>query len=130
MIKKRNKKIDTLAPKIATAQFMFYVNALIWFGFGIYIFVEMLKAGNFASTIFFISFFLLINVGAMVFCAITIGRRDAWAYYFSIFIIVLNGFFTGASEFEAFNIIAFVIDVIIFVFLLTIGRAYLAQATK
>jgi hypothetical protein len=67
MIKKRYKKIDTLAPKILTAQFLLFTNAIIWLGFGIYLFVDMIDAGNTMSVVLLISFFLLVNVAAMVF---------------------------------------------------------------
>jgi hypothetical protein len=125
MIRKKSKRSDTFAPKLVTAQFLLYVNAIIWLGFGIYLLVDMIRAGNTTSVIFLISFFLLINVLAMVFCAITIGRRDPWAYYFSLFIIIVNAIFTRLGHFEVFDLLAFIVDVIILIFLLSIGRAYL-----
>lgn len=128
MIKKRNKKVDTLAPKILTAQFLLYANAILWLGFAIYIGVDMAKAHNTVYVLFLASFFLLLNAGAMLFCGITIGRRDSWAYYFSIFILVLNAGFTRIGEFETFNLIAFIADLVIFIFLLSIGRVYLKQS--
>jgi hypothetical protein len=99
MIRKKYKKQDTLAPKIRTAQFMIYVNALIWSGFGIYIVIDMLAAHNSTLVVLMTSFFLLINIGAMVFCAVIIGRRETWAYYLCILIIVLNAIFTRLGEF-------------------------------
>ncbi len=129
MIRKRQKKqADSLAPKILTAQFLLFANALIWLGFGIYVFVDMVKAHNSASVIFLISFFLLFNVGAMVFCGITIGRRDSWAYYFSLFIVAVNAIFTRVGQFEVFDLLAFIFDIVVLVFLLTIGRAYLKES--
>ncbi|MCC6259780.1 MAG: hypothetical protein IT311_02865 [Anaerolineales bacterium] len=130
MIKRKYQKADTLAPKIVTAQFMFYANAALWLGFGIYVFVDMLKVDNFPSTIFLITFFLLVNVSAMIFCAVALGKRNAWAYYFSIFIIILNAFFTRVGGFEVFDIIAFLADVALFIFLVMIGKAYLTQAKR
>lgn len=125
MIKKSSRRPDTLTPKIRTAQFLLYVNALIWFGFGVYLFIDMLRAHNSAAVIFMISFFLLVNAGAMAFCAITIGRRDSWAYYFSVFIIIVNAIFTRLGEFNTYNLIAFILDMIVLLFLLFMGRAYL-----
>jgi hypothetical protein len=125
MIKKSSRRPDTLAPKIRTAQFLLYVNALIWFGFGVYLFFDMLRAHNSATVILMISFFLLVNAGAMTFCAITIGRRDSWAYYLSVFVIIVNAIFTRLGEFNTYNIIAFILDMIVLVFLLFMGRDYL-----
>jgi hypothetical protein len=125
MIRKSSRKKDTLAPKILTAQFLLYVNALLWFGFGIYLVVDMVNAANGIFVILLISFFLLINVAALAFCAITIGRREAWAYYFSIFVVVVNAIFTRLGQFEVFDLLAFILDIIIFVFLLFMGKAYL-----
>ena len=128
MIKKGSRRIDTLAPKIRTAQFLLYVNALIWFAFAIYLFFDMLKAHNTAMVISMISFFLLVNAAAMVFCAITIGRRDSWAYYLSVGIIIVNAIFTRLGHFNTYNLIAFILDLVILVFLLFMGRAYLKEA--
>lgn len=129
MIRKRQKKqADSLALKILTAQFLLFANALIWLGFGIYVFVDMVKAHNSSFVIFLISFFLLFNVGAMVFCGITIGRRDSWAYYFSLFIVAVNAIFTRVGQFEVFDLLAFIFDIVVLVFLLTIGRAYLKES--
>lgn len=128
MTKNRYKKADPLAPKVITAQFLLYVNALIWLGFGVYLFIDMVGAHNTASVIFLISFFLLVNVGVMIFCAITIGRRTPWAYYFSIFIVLVNAAFTQAGQFEVFDLLAFIFDVAILIFLLFMGRAYLKRS--
>ena len=128
MNRKRYKKEDLLAPKILTAQFLLFSNAVIWIGFGIYLFVDMVKAHNTASVIFLISFFLLVNAGAMAFCAVTIGRRDSWAYYFSLFILVVNAIFTRMGQFEVFDLLAFIFDIAVLVFLLTMGKAYLKES--
>lgn len=125
MNRKRYKKEDPLAPKILTAQFLFFANAVIWLGFGVYLFVDMVKAHNTASVVFLISFFLLVNAGAMAFCGVTIGRRDSWAYYFALFILVVNAIFTRLGQFEVFDLLAFIFDIAILVFLLTIGKSYL-----
>ena len=125
MNRKRYKKEDLLAPKILTAQFLLFANAVIWLGFGVYLFVDMVKAHNTASVIFLISFFLLVNAGAMAFCGVTIGRRDSWAYYFSLFILVVNAIFTRLGQFEVFDLLAFIFDIAVLVFLLTIGKDYL-----
>lgn len=125
MNRKRYKKEDPLAPKILTAQFLLFANAVIWLGFGVYLFVDMVKAHNTASVVFLISFFLLVNAGAMAFCGVTIGRRDSWAYYFSLFILVVNAIFTRLGQFEVFDLLAFIFDIAILVFLLTIGKSYL-----
>lgn len=125
MNRKRYKKEDPLAPKILTAQFLLFANAVIWLGFGVYLFVDMVKAHNTASVVFLISFFLLVNAGAMAFCGVTIGRRDSWAYYFSLFILVVNAIFTRLGQFEVFDLLAFIFDIAVLVFLLTIGKAYL-----
>ena len=128
MNRKRYKKEDSLAPKILTAQFLLFANAVIWLGFGVYLFVDMVKAHNTASVIFLISFFLLVNAGAMAFCAVTIGRRDSWAYYFSLFILVVNAIFTRMGQFEVFDLLAFIFDIAVLVFLLTMGKAYLKES--
>jgi hypothetical protein len=128
MIRKKDKKTDRLAPKILTAQFLLFSNAVIWLGFGVYLVVDMLKANNTLGVIFLISFFLLVNVAAMAFCGVAIGRRDSWAYYFSVFIIIVNAIFTRLGQFEVFDLLAFIADVFILFFLLFMGRAYLKES--
>ncbi len=128
MTRQRYKKAEPLAPKIVTAQFMLYVNALIWLGFGIYVFFDMLRANNNAQTMSLISFFLLVNVAVMAICGVTIGRRDPWAYYFSLFIVGLNAIFTRFGQFELFDLLAFFVDLVIFIFLLSMARMYLQKS--
>jgi hypothetical protein len=128
MINKKYKKVDALAPKILTAQFLLYANALLWFGFGVYLFIDMIRAANTISVIFLISFFLLFNVAAMLVCAMTIGRRDSWVYYFSIFVVVLNAIFTRLGHFDVFDLLAFIADIVILTFLLSMGKAYLKES--
>ncbi len=125
---KRFKKADPLAPKIVTAQFLLYVNTLLWLGFGIYLFSDMVRAGNSLQVILLITFFLLVNVVAMVFCGFSISRRDPAAYYFSLFVVGLNAVFTRVGQFQTFNLIAFIIDVIILIVLFSMAREYLQSS--
>ncbi|MCC7119779.1 MAG: hypothetical protein IT310_14735 [Anaerolineales bacterium] len=126
MIKQNKAKRihDTLAPKIFTARFLLSANALLWLGFTIYIGVDMFKAQNTTYVIFLACFFLLLNAGAMFGCGAWLGKRQPWAYFLTLSVLVLNGFFTRVGQFEVFNLIAFVADLLIFIFLLTFGRAY------
>jgi hypothetical protein len=128
MNRKHYKKEDTLSPKIITAQFLLYVNALLWLGFGIYLFSDMVRAGNNLQVILMISFFLLVNVIAMAVCGFSIGRRDPAAWYFSLFIVVLNAVFTRVGQFQTFNLIAFIIDLVILIVLFSMAREYLQSS--
>jgi hypothetical protein len=128
MNRKPHKKEDPLAPKILTAQFLLYVNTLLWLGFGIYLFSDMVRAGNNLQVILMISFFLLVNVIAMAVCGFSIGRRDPAAWYFSLFIVVLNAVFTRVGQFQTFNLIAFIIDLVILIVLFSMAREYLQSS--
>jgi hypothetical protein len=50
------------------------------------------------------------------------------AYYFSLFIVGLNAVFTRFGQFELFDLLAFFVDLIIFIFLLSMGRMYLQKS--
>jgi hypothetical protein len=125
MNRKQYKKEDPLAPKILTAQFLLYVNTLLWLGFGIYLFSDMVRAGNNLQVILMISFFLLVNVTAMAVCGFSIRKRDPLAYYFSLFVVVANAIFTRVGQFQTFNLIAFIVDVVILIVLFSMAREYL-----
>jgi hypothetical protein len=125
MNRKQNKKEDPLAPKILTAQFLLFVSTLLWFGFAIYLFLDMVRSRNNAQVIGMISFFLLVNVAAMAVCGFSIRKRDPLAYYFSLFVVVANAIFTRVGQFQTFNLIAFIVDLAILIVLFSMAREYL-----
>lgn len=122
---KQYKKQDPLAPKILTAQFLLFVSALLWLGFAIYLFLDMVRSNNNAQVIGMISFFLLLNVAAMAICGFSIRKRDPLAYYFSLFVVVANAIFTRVGQFQTFNLIAFIVDLAILIVLFSMAREYL-----
>jgi hypothetical protein len=124
----KNENEDPLAPMILTAQFLLYVNTILWLGFGVYLFSDMVRAGNSLQVILMISFFLLVNVCAMAFCGFSIGKRDPAAWYFSLFVVVLNAIFTRVGQFQTFNLIAFIVDLIILVVLFSMAGGYLKRS--
>jgi lysylphosphatidylglycerol synthetase-like protein (DUF2156 family) len=128
MTGKKDKKEELLAPKILTAQFLLFVNALLWLGFAIYLFRDMVKSGNNTQVITMISFFVLLNAVGMAVCGFGIRKQDPLAFYFTLFVVVLNAIFTRVGQFQVFNMIAFIVDLIILIVLLTMARDYLQSS--
>jgi hypothetical protein len=120
----RTKKLHPVVQKIFAAQMMLFLNAAAWLAFGVYIVVDMVRFNNGLFTISLIGLFFLINAAAMVFGAAMMGKREDWAYYFTLIVIFANAVFTRFGQFELFDLLAFIFDVMIFLFILSFRKAY------
>ena len=65
--------------KIKIARVLFFVNALIWLGFSIFLFRDMSRL-NSGTSAFVTAFFVLTIAGTMLASGIMIAKRIGWAY--------------------------------------------------
>lgn len=114
--------------KTKAAQALFYLNALIWLGFGLYTLVNMLgRYPDGAITVYVIGFMMLGNVGAMCLSGILLGWQNKWFYFFSIFVLVSNVVLTVTDQFGFFDLATLILDLVIFWLLISIRKNYLSH---
>jgi undecaprenyl pyrophosphate phosphatase UppP len=114
--------------KTKAAQALFYLNALIWLGFGLYTLVNMMgRYPGGAITVYVIGFMMLGNVCAMCLSGILLGWQNKWFYYFAVFVLVSNIVLAVTDQFGFFDLATFILDLVIFRLLISIRKNYLSH---
>lgn len=114
--------------KTKAAQALFYLNALIWLGFGLYTLMNMLgRYPDGTITVYVIGFMMLGNVGAMCFSGILLGWQNKWFYFFAVFVLVSNIVLTVTDQFGFFDLTTLILDLVIFWLLISIRKNYLSH---
>jgi hypothetical protein len=117
--------------KTKTIQALFYLNALIWLAFGLYTLINM--AGRYPGgviTVYVIGFMMLGNVGMMFLSGILIGKQNKWAYFFAMFVLVINIISTVTDQFGFFDLVTLLLDLVIFGLLISIRKHYTSNETN
>lgn len=114
--------------KTKLAQGLFFLNALIWLGFGLYTLWGM--AGRYPGhiTVYIIGILMLGNVGAMLLSGFLLGRQNNWFFYFAIFVLVINIILTVTDQFGFFDFITLVIDLVLLGILISIRKQYFSKS--
>ncbi|MBM3126114.1 MAG: DUF2127 domain-containing protein [Chloroflexi bacterium] len=105
---------------------MFLVNAGLWFGLGTYLVVEMVSFGNGLPAIL-VGFFMYLNSGCMLFSGIMLHKRKRWAYPFALVFLFANILLTFTDQFGVMDFFTLVVDLVILIALLSIGRKYMGR---
>ena len=113
--------------KIKIARVLFFVNALIWLGFSIFLFRDMTRL-NSGTSAFVAAFFVLTIAGTMLASGIMIAKRIGWAYYFGLIVLALNIFLSFIGEFGVFTFISILVDIILLMILFSFQRPYFSKA--
>src|SRR5689334_16011130 len=123
----RGKKTGRLGSRIKTVQNLFYLNVLICFCLATYLVVDMTLQQN-GLAVILVGFFMYLNVGLLFLAGASLGKRQKPAYYFCLAIIPWNAFVVYAGAFGLAEFIVFLLDIIIFIMLISLGRDYLTQS--
>lgn len=117
--------------KTKTVQVLFYLNALIWLAFGIYTLINMIdRYPGRVITVYVIGFMMLGNVGMMFLSGILIGKPNKWAYFFAMFVLVINIILTVTDQFGSFDLVTLLLDLVIFGLLISIRKHYTSNETN
>ena len=110
--------------KTKLAQGLFFLDALIWLGVGLYTLWGM--AGRYSGqiTVYVIGILMLGNVGAMLLSGFLLGRQNKWFFYFAILVLVINIILTVTDQFGIFDFITLIIDLVLFGILISIRKQY------
>jgi len=121
------KKSNVFGIRIKTAQALFFLNAFLWIGFGVYILFDMAVINNNGLAALIVALFMFGNAGGMLLGGITIGKGIKWAYYFSIALLAVNLLLTLADQFGYFDLLTLLIDLALLWLLTSSGRDHLLQ---
>jgi hypothetical protein len=119
---KRRAKTDPL--KINAGRGFFILNAVLWFGYGVYIYYDMAVVNNNTASADIVTLFIFVNAGLLLFSGIKLGKPEKWTYIFVISVIACNALLSLLNIVDLFFLISFLIDMIIFWVVIPLRRQY------
>jgi len=103
-------KIDPL--KILMARIFFFLNALLWFGYGVYIYYDMAVLNHNTNSADVVTLFTFANAGLLLFSGIKFGNPQKWIYYFALAVAVFNTILTLWNILDLYFLVSFLIDLL------------------
>lgn len=107
---------------------LFFVNALVWIGFAVSVVLDMVNNLNQVSAAVFVGLFMLGNAGLMIWSGILLTKPPKWGYYFALAVIFINILYTLSVQFGLLDIITIVLDIAIFIVLISIQKEFISNA--
>ncbi len=124
-MKRKSKRYSPVRRDIV--RILFFLNALFWLGFSIYVVLDMINNLNLSSAIF-VGIFMFGNAGLMIWSGVLLSRPQKWGYYFALIIILINIFYTLSVQFGFLDVITFVLDLIILLLLIFFQKEFLSNS--
>lgn len=122
------RKAKSLNTRIVAAQALFFLNTLIWLGLAAYVLYDMAVINDNRLPAVLVGIFMLGNAAMMLVSGILLGRRQTWAYYFAVFVLVVNVIWAFTDRFGFWDLLALIVDLILLVMLLSIRKPYLSKS--
>jgi len=124
-MKRKSKRYSPVRRDIV--RILFFLNALFWLGFSIYVVLDMINNLNLSSAIF-VGIFMFGNAGLMIWSGTLLSQPQKWGYYFALIIILINIFYTLSVQFGFLDVITFVLDLIILLLLIFFQKEFLSNS--
>ncbi len=105
------KKVDPL--KITMARIFLILNAVLWFGYGIYTYYDMAVVNNNKSSADLLTLFIFINAGLLLFSGIKFGAPQRWVYYFALIVAAFNTLLSLLNVVDLYFLVSFIVDLLI-----------------
>jgi hypothetical protein len=125
MSRKQQRYYFNVKLKIARA--LFFVNALTWLGFAVYLYLDMVRSGNDLSAVI-IALFMVGNAAAMFIGGLLIYKRIKWGYIFAIAVLALNIFLTFTDQFGIADFLTLLVDIVLLMILISVSNLYFAKS--
>ena len=109
-----------------TAQVLFFINAMIWLAFGLYTLLGMVSRYPGYVMVYIVGVLMLGNVTAMALSGFLIGKKNKWFFFFALFVLAINILLTFTDQFGFFDLATLVLDLVLFVILISIRKQYLS----
>ncbi|MGW8251700.1 MAG: hypothetical protein ACWGO1_13735 [Anaerolineales bacterium] len=116
--------------EIRLAQWLFYLNAVIWLVFGVTSLLRLSSTGSTAYiTLLVIAVLMLGNAAAMLLAGWGLGRRSRWLYFFAMAVLAVNILLTFTDQFGIFDLLTLLIDIGVLTLLVMGRRLYFPVRT-
>jgi len=123
------KKTGRLAPSRKNlVRTLFFLNAVIWFGYGIYIYYDMAVLNSNRSSADIVTIFVFVNAVAMLVSGIQFGKLEKWTYYFALVVVAANTLLTVLNVLDLFFLGVFILDLFILLNIIPMRRNYLSNS--
>jgi hypothetical protein len=119
---KRQKKIDPL--KINIGRGFFILNAILWLGYGVYIYYDMAIVNSNKASADIVTLFTFVNAGMLFFSGIKLGKPEKWTYVFVVSLAAFNTLLSLCTILDLFFLISFLLDLIILWVVVPFRRQY------
>jgi len=110
-----------------TARAIFILNAILWLGYGVYIYYDMAVLNNNTDAADILTIFVLINAAAMLASGILLRKIQSSTYYFALAVVVFNTLLMLTNLFDLFFLSSFILDLIVFLNLTPLRKEYLPK---
>jgi len=122
-VRKNSKEMNPLRKNMARS--FFFLNAILWFIYVIYIYYDMAIVNNNKGSADIVTIFVFVNTIAMLVSGIIFGGQKKRTYYFPLVVVILNTLLTLLNIVELFFAFVFIIDLLILGTILPLRKNYL-----
>ena len=119
---KRRNKPDPW--KTTLGRVLFILNAVLWFGYGIYVYYDMAVRNNNTSSADIVTLFVFVNAGLLLFSGIKLGKPQTWTYFLAMAAVLLNAIPSLMNILDLFFLLSFLIDLLTLWAIASLFRQY------
>jgi hypothetical protein len=119
---KRRNKADPW--KTTLGRVLFILNAVLWFGYGIYVYYDMAVINKNTTSADIVTFFVFLNAGLLLFSGIKLGKPQTWTYFLAMAVLLLNAIPSLMNILDLFFLLSFLIDLLILWAIASLFRQY------
>lgn len=114
--------------KINLGRGFFILNALFWFGFGVYVYYDMAVKNNNTTSADILTLFVLVNAGLLLFSGIKLGKPERWTYLLAIATLLVNVTLSLMNILDLFFLLSFLLDMFILWVIVSLFRQYFPKS--
>jgi len=108
---KRQHKPDPW--KIILGRGFFILNAVFWFGYGVYIYYDMAVRNNNTTSADILTLFVMVNAVLLFLSGIKLGKPQRWTYLFSSATLLFNATLSLINIVDLFFLLSLLFDLFI-----------------
>lgn len=125
-MRKRSSKKN--APKKNYLPALFFLNSILWFMYGIYIYYDMAVLNKNTGSADIVTIFVFVNSVFQFISGLLLRKFEAEPFYFALVVVGLNMLLMLANLFDLFFFAAFVLDLVILLMLFQLRKDYLSKS--
>jgi hypothetical protein len=110
--------------KVNMARVFFFLNAFLWFAYGVYIYYDMAVVNNNTGSADVVTLFVFVNAGLLLFSGIKFGSAPKWVYYFALTVTAFNTLLTLFNILDLYFLVSFVFNLFILWAVIPLRKQY------